>query len=91
VAHYFVTILADAYEKFETKVAGARSAYGSKAERVRQWGLQEAPKEFRFAEAVTALPGISSATIRAALNGLRGEGRFEATLGASAVWRRFGP
>lgn len=87
---YFVTILADAYEKFEAKVAGARSAYGSKAERVRQWALHEAPTEFRFAEAVTALPGISSATIRAALNGLRDAGRLQATLGAGAVWRRVG-
>jgi Fic family protein len=87
---YFVTILADAYEKFETKVAGARSAHGSKAERAREWALHEAPPEFRFAEAVTALPGISSATIRVALNGVRDEGRFEATLGASAVWRRVG-
>jgi Fic family protein len=85
---YFVTILADAYERFEAKVSGARSAYGSKTEHVRHWALHEAPAEFRFAEAVTALPGISSATIRVALNSLRDEGRFEATLGTSAVWRR---
>lgn len=87
---YFTTILADAYERFEARVAGARAAHGSKADRVRTWAVHEAPREFRFAEAVAALPGISPATIRAALNELRGEGLFEATRGASAVWRRLG-
>jgi Fic family protein len=87
---YFSTVLADAYSKFEAKVAGARSSYGSKAERARQWALAEAPPEFRFQEAVAALPGISPATIRVALNRLRREGRFEASRGASAAWKRLG-
>jgi len=87
---YFATILRDAYEQFEARVVGAQTAHGSKADRVRQWALHEAPSEFRFAEAATALPGISQATIRVALNELRDEQRFEATRGASAIWRRLG-
>lgn len=88
---YFATILADAYELFEARVAGARTQHGSKAERVRHWAVNEAPREFRFAQAVKGLPGISSATIRAALNSLRDEGLFEPTRGASATWRRLPP
>jgi Fic family protein len=85
---YFATVLADAYQQFESKVANAQVTHGSKADRVRQYALHEAPAEFRFADAVAALPGISSGTIRVALNALRAEGRFEATRGASATWRR---
>lgn len=85
---YFVSILAEAYGNFEAKVAGAQTTHGSKADRVREYALNEAPDEFRFAEVVAALPGISSATVRNVLNALRAEGKFEATRGANATWRR---
>lgn len=85
---YITTILAEAYKTFEARVAGARAQHGSKADRVKEWALHEAPRAFRFQEAVIALPGISSATIRAALNSLRDDGAFEATRGAGARWRR---
>ncbi|HWD70564.1 MAG TPA: Fic family protein [Solirubrobacteraceae bacterium] len=89
---YFTTLLADAYEKFETRVGEARPAQGmSKAGRVRHWALEEAPPQFRFQDAVDALPGISSATIRNSLNSLRDQGRLSATLGRDALWTRAEP
>lgn len=85
---YFVSILAEAYEQFETKVSAAHNAKGTKAEQARHYVLHEAPPEFRFAEANAALPGISSATLRQVLNALRAEGKFVADRGPKAVWRR---
>jgi Fic family protein len=85
---YFATILDDAYSLFESKMAAARTASGSKADQVRNYALHEAPSQFRFAEAVAALPGISSATIRQVLNSLRDEGLLVADRGPKAVWRR---
>jgi Fic family protein len=87
---YFTGVLAEAYAKFEARIAGAQITHGSKAGRVRQWALNEAPREFRFTEAAAALPGISQATIRSALNKLRDEGLFKAGRGAGATWRRLG-
>lgn len=85
---YFVSILADAYERFEAKLSAARNATGSKSEQARKYFLHEAPERFRFADATAALPGISPATLRAALRTLRLEGRVESERGAGAAWRR---
>jgi Fic family protein len=85
---YFVSILDDAYGIFEAKVAAARTATGTKADQVRSYVLHEAPDSFRFTEAVAALPGISTATIRKVLNSLRDEGQLSADRGPKAIWRR---
>ncbi|MDX6648229.1 MAG: hypothetical protein QOJ97_180 [Solirubrobacteraceae bacterium] len=85
---YFVAILAEAYDQFESKVGAARQFDGSKADQARHYVLNEAPERFRFAEAAAALPGISPATLRTVLNQLRKEGKFTATRGPHAVWER---
>lgn len=87
---YFVAVLAEAYDQFESKIAAARHFDGSKTEQARHYVLHEAPETFRFAEAVAALPGISPATLRAVLNQLRQENKFTATRGPQAVWQRLG-
>lgn len=83
-----MSILAEADDQFEQKVSASRGATGTKAEQARDYLLQEAPAEFRFAEANAALPGISSATLRQVLNALREEGKLVADRGPKAVWRR---
>lgn len=85
---YFVSILAEAYDQFEAKLDGARKATGSLKDQARHYALHEAPREFRFAEASAALPGIGDATLRLALNELSKEGKFEAGRGAKAKWKR---
>ena len=52
--------------------------------------LEQAREEFRFVEVVAALPDISQATIRKALDALAQEGAVEAGRGRSATWRRRG-
>lgn len=85
---YFVGVIADAYEQFESRLTTVRSRAGTKAQQARHYVLHEGPKSFRFTEAVAALPGISPATIRQAMNDLRDEGKFSVNRGRAAVWRR---
>ncbi len=65
-----------------------RHGYG--VEQVRHYVLEQASAEFRFVDVVVALPDISQATIRNALNQLARDGRVESGRGRSAVWRRRG-
>jgi len=84
---YLARIVSDAYEDFEQRVGASREDSGSKQERVRDYILEEAPAEFRRRDIERALPGISNATIRLALNQLRDSDRIQVVgSGPSARW-----
>jgi Fic family protein len=87
---YLVEILAESYGDFEDRVAAGRGTEGgTKQDRIRQWVLHEAPREFKVGDVRRALPGVSDPTIRLALRALRDEGRIEAeSVGRGAKWRR---
>ncbi len=87
---YLIGVLADSYDDFEQRVAAGRgSESGTKQERIRHWVLEEAPAEFRIAEARIAVPGVGDETIRVALRTMRDEGLIEPTgTGRAARWRR---
>ena len=54
----------------------------------RNYILTQAPRRFRFAQIADALPDISQATIRDALEELRTQGVLTVGRGRSAVWER---
>jgi Fic family protein len=86
---YLARILADAYDDFERRVAGAAQSTGSKQERVRDYILHQAPREFRRREIERALPGISPATIRLVLGELRDTHKIRSQgSGSGARWHR---
>jgi Fic family protein len=86
---YLARILADAYDDFEQRVAGAAQSTGSKQERVRDYILHQAPREFRRREIERALPGISAATIRLVLGELRDTHKIRSQgSGSGARWHR---
>jgi Fic family protein len=86
---YISTVLADAYDAFEQRVAAEQGADAlPKQERVRVYVLEHAPSTFRFVELRRALPGVSDGTIRLVLNQLRDEGEITPGTGRSAVWSR---
>jgi Fic family protein len=86
---YLARIVADAYDDFERRVGASREDSGSKQDRVRHYILDEAPAEFRRRDVERALPGISPATIRLALNQLRDARRIVAVgSGPSAHWTK---
>ena len=76
-----------AYVDFGQRVASSRERSGGKQERVSDYILEEAPAEFRRRDIERALPGISNATIRLALNHLRDTGKIKVVgSGPSAHW-----
>ncbi len=89
---YLLRILEDAYGDFERLVAAGRQLIGAtKAEQARIYIVEQAPRTFRLAQIAHALPDISQATIRNALETLKTEGLVEVGRGRSAVWRRLDP
>ena len=87
---YLLSVLADCYSNFESRVAAARGSEAmSKTERVRHWAQNAAPTEFRLADVRKAVPGVSDPSIRLALRALRDEGKLESQgAGRGALWRR---
>jgi Fic family protein len=86
---YLLRVLDDSYEDFVRRVAADRKLVGAtKEQQARNYVLAQAPRSFRFAQIVAALPNISQATIRNALNGLRDDGYLGVGLGKSARWTR---
>ncbi|HEX5307919.1 MAG TPA: Fic family protein [Solirubrobacteraceae bacterium] len=89
---YLARIVADAYEDFEQRIAGAGASKGTKHERVREHILEQAPPEFRRRDVELAFPGVSAATIRLVLNELRDKGLIRSDgAGPAARWRRLSP
>jgi Fic family protein len=86
---YLSQVLADAYDDFETRVAGKGAEVGTKQDRVRDYILSQAAAEFRRREIERAFPGVSAATIRLVLNELRDAGRIRpGGSGPGARWHR---
>ena len=86
---YLLRVLSDAYGDFEARVAAGTELVGaSKEEQARNYILTQAPRSFRMSQIVDALPDISQATIRNALDRLKLEGRFAVGRGRSARWTR---
>jgi Fic family protein len=86
---YLLRILEDAYTDFADRVAAGIELTGlTKEEQVRAYVLTQAPRSFRLSQIADALPDISHATIRNALEGLRSDGQLDASRGRSATWTR---
>jgi Fic family protein len=85
---YLISILAEAYEDFEGRLASARSGDGlTKQERVQHWVDSSAPSDFKLRDIRRALPGISDQTIRIALNAYKNDGRLRVEgAGPGARW-----
>ena len=82
-------VLSDAYGDFEARVAAGTALVGAtKEEQARDYILTQAPRSFRISQIVDALPDISQATIRNALDRLKLEGRLAVGRGRSARWTR---
>lgn len=86
---YFVRQVGDAYALFEQRAAAAAGT-GSKRARVRDYVVHHAPRSFRIADIRAALPGVSDATIRLALDELRNAGKVDVDgPGRGAAWTRW--
>ena len=86
---YLLRVLSDAYSDFESRVAAGTALVGAtKEEQARNYILTQAPRSFRISQIVDALPDISQATIRNALDRLKLEGRLAVGRGRSARWTR---
>jgi Fic family protein len=86
---YLLRIIQDAYTDFEQRVAaGTRLVGKTKREQAANYILTQAPRRFRLAQIADALPDISQATIRDALEELRAQGRLSVGRGRSAMWER---
>jgi Fic family protein len=88
-AGYLLRIIEDAYEDFRRRVAAGTELVGAtKEEQARNYVLTQAPQSFRLAQIADALPDISHATIRNALDGLKADGHLAVGRGRSATWTR---
>ena len=86
---YLLGIVNEGYGDFERRIAaGTRLVGATKREQARNYVLSQAPQRFRLAQIADALPDISPATIRDALEELRREGRLVVGRGRTAVWER---
>lgn len=86
---YLLRIIEDAYCDFEQRVAAGTQLTGAtKREQARNYILSQAPRRFRLAQIADALPDISQATIRDALEELRAEEQLTVGRGRSAMWER---
>jgi Fic family protein len=88
-ATYLLRIIEDVYADFEQRVAaGTKLTGATKREQARNYVLSQAPRRFRLAQIADALPDISQATIRDALDELREQGHLTVGRGRSAMWER---
>jgi Fic family protein len=88
-ARYLLRVIEDAYSDFEQRVAAGTALVGrTKREQARNYIETQAPRRFRLAQIADALPDISQATIRDALEDLRSDGLYTVGRGRSAVWER---
>ena len=87
---YLATVLAEAYDAFEKRVAAARSGNDlTKQERVREYVLKHAPQPFTIEDVRRSVLGVSTETIRLVLTRLRKDGIVKPVgFGRSAAWER---
>lgn len=89
---YLLRIIQDAYGDFEQRVAAGTELVGAtKRDQARNYILTQAPRRFRMAQIDHALPDISAATIRDALEDLAREGVLVVGRGRAAMWERVDP
>jgi Fic family protein len=88
-ALYLLKIIEDSYADFEQRVAASTELVGAtKREQARNYILTQAPRRFRLVQIADALPDISQATIRDALDDLRDAGHYTVGRGRGATWER---
>lgn len=88
-ARYLLRIIEDAYADFENLIASDIELVGAtKRDQAKNYVLTRAPRRFQLAQIDDALPDISQATIRDALEELREEGRLTSERGRGAMWER---
>jgi len=87
---YLATVLSEAYDAFEKRVAAASSGKDlTKQERVREYVLRHAPQTFTIDDVRRSVLGVSTETIRLVLARLRKEGIVKPVgFGRSAAWER---
>lgn len=86
---YLLRTIEDAYADFERQVAAGTHLVGAtKRAQARSYIISQAPRRFRLAQICDALPDISQATIRDALEELRVDGALAVGRGRSATWER---
>jgi Fic family protein len=86
---YLLRTIEDAYADFELRVAAGTELVGAtKREQAANYILTQAPRRFRLAQIADALPDISQATIRDALEQLRSTGVLSVGRGRGAMWER---
>jgi Fic family protein len=86
-ATYLISRLDEAYDRFESKVAGR--TVGTKQERIRDFVLLQAPTVFSIGDVRRAVPGVSDQTIRLVLTNLKKSGAIgNDGTGRSALWTR---
>jgi Fic family protein len=91
-ARYLLKVIEDAYGDFEQRVAAGTALVGrTKREQARNYIVTQAPRRFRLAQIADALPDISHATIRDALEDLRSDGLYTVGRGRFAMWERTEP
>jgi Fic family protein len=90
-ARYLLSTVAAAYAELEARLAADGELLGmSKRDQARSYVLAHAPQRFPLAQMDIALPDISRATVRDALQQLCREGRLRVDAGPSAMWERIG-
>lgn len=86
---YLLGIVDDACGNLEQAISsGAALAGATKRDQARNYILTQAPPRFPLAQIDDALPDISKATIRDALEQLCAEGRMHVDRGRGAMWQR---
>ena len=87
---YLATVLSEAYDAFEKRVAAASSGKDlTKQERVREYVLKHAPQRFTIEDVRRSVLGVSTETIRLVVARLRKEGIVKPVgFGRSAAWER---
>ena len=87
---YLASVLADAYDAFEKRIAAARVGRDmSKQQRVREYVLKHAPPRFTIDDVRRSVLGVSTEMIRLVLGRLRRDGLVKPVgFGRSAAWDR---
>lgn len=89
-AEFLLARIAEAYERFDARVAAGRSGV-RKQDRVQDYVLLHAPAIFSIGDIRRAVPGVSDQTIRMVLTRLRDAGLIAVDgSGRRARWRRLG-
>ena len=88
--NYFLGVLTAAYNEFESRVGMITTARGAKREMVVA-AIERLPEEFSFSDLQKVCPGVSFATLKRALQDLKGRKKIiPLGKGRDARWKRIG-